>query len=83
MAKVLDVIWGMWEQKYFSENQKNNLTRLSRNSPTGKSRGCSPDGAKRNPGPASRDSRISLRSIRATMLANVIGRAFARPVGSQ
>src|SRR5712664_1871306 len=34
MARVLDVIWGKWEQKYFSENQKNNLTR---NSPTGKS----------------------------------------------
>jgi hypothetical protein len=22
MRKVLDVIWGEWEQKYFSENQK-------------------------------------------------------------
>src|ERR1700680_2398009 len=22
MAQVLDVIWGKWEQKYFSENQK-------------------------------------------------------------
>jgi hypothetical protein len=37
MAKVLDVIWGKWEQKYFSENQKNSLTRPSTNRPTGKS----------------------------------------------
>jgi hypothetical protein len=22
MRKVLDLIWGAWEQKYFSENQK-------------------------------------------------------------
>jgi hypothetical protein len=22
MPKVLDLIWGKWEQKYFSENQK-------------------------------------------------------------
>src|SRR6266436_3719123 len=29
--------------------------------------GCSPDGAQRNPGLASRDSRIALRSIRATL----------------
>src|SRR5258708_1920406 len=29
---------------------------------------CSPDGAKRNPGPVPVDSRISLRSIRATTL---------------
>jgi hypothetical protein len=26
MAKVLDVIWGRWEQKYFSENQKKDST---------------------------------------------------------
>jgi hypothetical protein len=25
-AKVLDLIWGKWEQKYFSENPKYNLT---------------------------------------------------------
>src|SRR6267143_893186 len=43
--------------------------------PSGKSRGCSPDEAKRNPGPGSRESRISLRSIRATMFANVIARS--------
>src|SRR6266851_3061646 len=40
---------------------------LDTNSPSGKSRRCSPDGAKRNPGPVSRESRISLRSIRATL----------------
>ncbi len=40
---------------------------LDTNSPSGKSRRCSPDGAKRNPGPVSRESRISLRSIRATI----------------
>ena len=36
---------------------------------------CSPDGAKRNPGPAqplARPSRISLRSIRATTLIMVL-----------
>src|SRR5712664_4017 len=42
--------------------------------------GCSPDGAKRNPGPASRETRISLRSIRATMFANVIARSDLSPV---
>jgi hypothetical protein len=26
MAKVLEVIWGKWEQKYFSENQKKDST---------------------------------------------------------
>src|ERR1700686_1198071 len=29
---------------------------------------CSPDGAQRNPGPAEEESRIALRSIRATRL---------------
>jgi hypothetical protein len=38
MRKVLDLIWGEWEQKYFSENQKKDSTRLSTNCPTGKSR---------------------------------------------
>jgi hypothetical protein len=28
MAKVLDVIWGAWEPKYFSENQKYDSTAL-------------------------------------------------------
>jgi hypothetical protein len=37
MPKVLDLIWGEWEQKYFSENQKKDSTRLSTNRPTGKS----------------------------------------------
>src|SRR5712691_5240306 len=46
----------------------------TRNSPSGKSRRCSPDGAKRNPGPVSRESRISLRSIRATMFRLVLHR---------
>ena len=31
MAKVLDVIWGAWEQKYFSENQ--NKTRQPEKQP--------------------------------------------------
>jgi FMN-dependent NADH-azoreductase len=35
MRKVLDLIWGEWEQKYFSENQKKDSTPLSRNRPTG------------------------------------------------
>jgi hypothetical protein len=26
MATVLDLIWGAWEQKYFSENQKKDST---------------------------------------------------------
>jgi hypothetical protein len=34
MARVLELIWGKWEQKYFSENQKKDSTT---NSPTGKS----------------------------------------------
>src|SRR6266852_3282414 len=42
MRKVLDLIWGKWEQKYLSENQKYDSTHLSRNSPTGKSPACSP-----------------------------------------
>jgi hypothetical protein len=37
MRKVLDLIWGEWEQNYFSENQKKDSTRLSTNGPTGKS----------------------------------------------
>jgi hypothetical protein len=37
MRKVLDVIWGEWEQKYFSENQKKDSTALSTKRPTGKS----------------------------------------------
>jgi hypothetical protein len=37
MRKVLDLIWGVWEQKYFSENQKKDSTRLSTTRPTGKS----------------------------------------------
>jgi hypothetical protein len=37
MRKVLDLIWGEWEQKYLSENQKKDSTALSTNSPTGKS----------------------------------------------
>jgi hypothetical protein len=37
MARVLDLIWGEWEQKYFSENQKKDSTPLSTNRPTGKS----------------------------------------------
>src|SRR5712671_6446768 len=45
--------------------------------------GCSPDGAKRNPGPASRESRISLRCIRATMFANVIARSDLSPVAQR
>jgi hypothetical protein len=28
MATVLDLIWGAWEQKYFSENQKKDSTAL-------------------------------------------------------
>ena len=28
MARVLELIWGKWEQKYFSENPKSNLTAL-------------------------------------------------------
>jgi hypothetical protein len=39
MRKVLDLIWDKWEQKYFSENQKKDSTRLSTNGPTGKSAG--------------------------------------------
>jgi hypothetical protein len=42
MAKVLDVIWGEWEQKYLSENQKKDSTALSTNRPTGKSQSFSP-----------------------------------------
>src|SRR5712691_13432589 len=61
---------GQREQIFFGKSEKKDSTALSTNRPTGKSRGCSPDGAQRNPGPASRDSRISLRSIRATMFAN-------------
>jgi hypothetical protein len=34
MQKILDVIWGGWEPKYFSENQKYDSTG---NRPTGKS----------------------------------------------
>jgi hypothetical protein len=37
MARILEVIWGEWEQKYFSENPKKDSTRLSTNRPTGKS----------------------------------------------
>ena len=37
MAGVVNVIWGKWEQKYFSENQKKDSTALSTNRPTGKS----------------------------------------------
>jgi hypothetical protein len=37
MRKVLDVIWGKWEQKYFSEKPKKDSTALSTNRPTGKS----------------------------------------------
>jgi hypothetical protein len=37
MATVLDLIWGKWEQKYFSENQKKDSTALSTSCPTGKS----------------------------------------------
>ena len=33
----IDLIWGKWEQKYFSENQKKDSTALSTNRPTGKS----------------------------------------------
>jgi hypothetical protein len=40
MRKVLDVIWGAWEQKYFSEEPKKDSTALSTNRPTGKSAGC-------------------------------------------
>jgi hypothetical protein len=38
--KVLDVIWGEWEQKYFSEKQKYDSTALSTKRPTGKSLDC-------------------------------------------
>jgi hypothetical protein len=37
MARVLELIWGKWEQKYFSENQKKDSTRLSTDRPSGKS----------------------------------------------
>src|SRR6266436_4908323 len=37
MRRVLELIWGKWEQKYFSENQKKDSTALSTNRPTGKS----------------------------------------------
>jgi len=42
---------------------------------------CSPDGAKRNPGPVSRESRISLRFIRATILnpSYALREAIRRP----
>ena len=36
MRKVLEVIWGAWEQKYLSENQKDS-TAMSTSRPTGKS----------------------------------------------
>jgi len=36
MRKVLEVIWGKWEQKY-SENPKKRLDTLSTTRPTGKS----------------------------------------------
>ena len=36
-SRVIDVIWGKWEPKYFSEKPKNNLTRHSTSRPTGKS----------------------------------------------
>jgi hypothetical protein len=42
MRKILDVIWGDWEQEYFSENQKKDSTRLSTNRPTGKSLAMKP-----------------------------------------
>ena len=34
-ARVLEVIWGKWEWKYFSENQKYDLTALSTKPPDG------------------------------------------------
>ena len=37
MRKVLDLIGGKWEQKYFSENQKKDSTAKSERRPTGKS----------------------------------------------
>jgi hypothetical protein len=46
MARVLELIWGKWEQKYFSENPKKRLD-SRRNTLTGKSLGCGPDGANR------------------------------------
>jgi hypothetical protein len=48
MATVLDLIWGKWEQKYFSENQKKDSTGKSERRPSGKS----PAGAKRKGGAA-------------------------------
>src|SRR5258708_29889894 len=70
---------GQREQIFFGKSEIKDSTALSTNRPTGKSlepvllsAAVDPDGAQRNPGPGSRDSRISLRSIRATMLANVI-----------
>src|SRR5260370_36155051 len=74
MATVLDLIWVRWQQIFFGKSEIKDSTALSTNRPTGKSLGCSPDGAKRNPGPVSRESRISLRSIRATMFRLVLHR---------
>jgi hypothetical protein len=37
MRKVLELIWGKWEPKYFSENQKKDSTGKSERRPTGKS----------------------------------------------
>jgi len=45
MATVLDVIWVRWQQIFFGKSEKKDSTRLSTNRPTGKSLGCSPDGA--------------------------------------
>src|SRR3979490_1873870 len=37
MRKVLDLIWGKWEQVFFRKSEKKDSTRLSTNRPTGKS----------------------------------------------
>jgi hypothetical protein len=52
MRKVLEVIWGEWEQKYFC---KEDSTPLSRNCPTGKSLDCAV-----RPVPAHRVARSTL-----------------------
>src|SRR6266576_4697294 len=40
MRKVLDLIWGKWQQIFFGKSEKKDSTRLSTNHPTGKSRRC-------------------------------------------
>jgi hypothetical protein len=37
MPKVLDLIWGAWEQIFFGKSEKNDSTALSTTRPTGKS----------------------------------------------